>query len=428
MYGFPHHRPESSPLARAGAARFAALCVFAATVLLGGCAARKQAASAPAATPEVLVAEVKREQVPIVREWVSTLNGSSNAQIQARVQGYLQKQDYVNGSAVNKGDLLFEIDPRPFQAAVDQAKAVLAKEMANQLETQLTENRDLQLFASKTIAAEERDQAVQANAASKARVQAAAAALREADLNLTYTKIMAPISGIAGIAVPGIGDLVGPSTGNLTSISTADPIKADFQISEQEYLKSAQKINALATAPFPEDDSITLELVLADGSVHPHKGRISAVNRQFDVRTGTIQVEALFPNPGNILRPGFFARVRLTARAKEGSLVVPQRGILEVQGSYQAAVVGADNKVAIRRVKLGERAGRMWVVLQGLSEGERVVAEGLQKARNGAAVLPKPFVSGSETGGTADGAETSASATSSPGHETGQPATAPETR
>ncbi|MCX7019225.1 MAG: efflux RND transporter periplasmic adaptor subunit [Candidatus Sumerlaeota bacterium] len=377
--------------------------VFAAALILSGCERKEESKPAAVAPPEVLVTEAQSKNVPATREWVSTLDGSINVNVQARVQGYIQKQVYNNGTVVKVGDALFEIDPRPFEAALEQAKANLANAQAQQVEANLTEQRQVQLFASNAISAAERDKAVQANAAAKASVLAMQAAVDQAQLNLGYTKITAPVEGIAGINKPGIGDLVGPATGELCKISTVDPIKAIFQLSEQEYLRAAE---AWATENEREREkvlsNVELELILASGKAYEHRGKLSVLDRQVDPRTGTIRIEGLFPNPGRVLRPGFFARVRIMIQAKGPSLIIPQRAVMEVQSACQVAVVGADNKISIRNVEVGDRIGSDWVIKDGLKPGERVVAEGVQMVRDGMTVNPKPFVGKSDADAASD--------------------------
>lgn len=337
--------------------------------------------------PEVLVTEPLQQDVPVVREWIGSLDGSVNADVRARVSGYLISQNYKEGAVVKEGDLLFRIDPSVYEAAVEQAKAGLAQAQANQLQTEQTEQRETQLFEQKVESAQNRDNAVQSNTAAKAAVKAQEATLRQAELNLEFTKITAPIGGVAGIANPGIGDLVGPSDSNpLATISTVDPIKVYFQISEQDYLKVAQeRIEANRTNPAPAPP---VEIILADGTLYPRQGKFSAVDRQVDNQTGTIRLAALFPNPDNVLRPGQFVRVRVTVRTLQGALLVPQRAVNELQTSFELAVVGADNKAEIRTVKVGDRVGSLWVVEDGLKPGERVVVEGLQKVRDNEPVKP----------------------------------------
>jgi RND family efflux transporter MFP subunit len=336
--------------------------------------------------PEVLVTEAIQQDVPVVREWIGSLDGSVNADVRARVSGYLISQNYKEGAVVNKGDLLFQVDPSVYEAAVEEAKASVAQAEANQLQAEQTEQRETQLFQQKVESQQNRDNAVQSNTAAKAQLKAQQAAQRQAELNLEFTKITAPIAGIAGIANPGIGDLVGPSDSNpLTTISTVDPIKVYFQISEQDYLKVAERIGANRANPQPAPP---VEVILADGSLYPHPGKFSAIDRQVDNQTGTIRLAALFPNPENILRPGQFVRVRVTVKTLPGALLVPQRAVNEQQTSYELAVIGADNKAEIRSVKVGERIGSLWVVEAGLKAGEKVVVEGLQKVRDNEPVKP----------------------------------------
>jgi RND family efflux transporter MFP subunit len=337
--------------------------------------------------PEVLVTEAVQQDVPVVREWIGSLDGSVNADVRARVSGYLISQNYKEGAVVKEGDLLFQVDPTFYDAAVEQAKAGLAQAQANQLQTEQTEQRETQLFEQKVESAQSRDNAVQSNTAAKAAVKAQEATLRQAELNLGYTKITAPIGGVVGIANPGVGDLVGPGDANpLATISTVDPIKAYFQISEQDYLKVAQeRVEAKGTnSAWPPP----VEIILADGTLYPRQGKFSAVDRQVDNQTGTIRLAALIPNPDNVLRPGQFVRVRVTVRTLHGALLVPQRAVNELQTSFELAVVGADNKAEIRSVKVGERVGSFWVVEDGLKPGERVVVEGLQKVRDNELVKP----------------------------------------
>jgi RND family efflux transporter MFP subunit len=355
-------------------------------VVLAGCSksGTRGIASGP---PEVLVTEAVQQDVPIVREWIGSLDGSVDADVRARVSGYLLSQNYKEGVVVKEGDLLFQVDPTFYEAAVEQAKAGLAQAQANQLQTEQTEQRETQLFEQKVEPAQNRDNAVQSNTAAKAAVKAQEATLRQAELNLGYTKITAPIGGVVGIANPGVGDLVGPGDANpLATISTVDPIKAYFQISEQDYLKVAQeRVEAKGTnSAWPPP----VEIILADGTLYPRPGKFSAVDRQVDNQTGTIRLAALFPNPDNILRPGQFVRVRVTVRTLHGALLVPQRAVNELQTSFELAVVGADNKAEIRAVKVGERVGSLWVVEDGLKPGERVVVEGLQKVRDNEPVKP----------------------------------------
>ena len=353
--------------------------------------------------PEVAVAPVEQKDVPVTKEWVGTLDGYVNAQIRPQVTGYLLRRTYQEGSFVKKGQLLFEIDPRTFLAALDQTKAQvanaeqqLAQAEANQVKAQLDVNRYGPLAKEEAVSQQDLDNAVQANLAAqaqvragKAQIDAAKAQVAAAQLNLGFTKIVSLIDGIAGVAQAQIGDLVGP-TSLLTTVSTVDPIKVYFPVSERGYLDYVKE-NPDATKRAAQEKELALQLILADGSLYPHKGTFSFADRQVDVRTGTLRLEGLFPNPGNILRPGQFARVRAVTTTKKGALLVPQRAVTEMQGSYQVAVVRSDNKVEIRPVTVGDRFGTEWVIEKGLKLGERVIAEGTQRARQGMTVNPKPF-------------------------------------
>jgi RND family efflux transporter MFP subunit len=355
------------------------------TMVLAGCS-KPGTNNITSGPPEVLVTEAVQQDVPVVREWIGSLDGSVNADVRARVSGYLISQNYKEGAVVKQGDLLFQVDPSVYEATVEQAKASVAQAEANQLQTEQTEQRETQLYQQKVESKQNLDNAVQNNTAAKAQLKAQQAAQRQAELNLEFTKITAPIAGIAGIANPGIGDLVGPSDTNpLTTISTVDPIKVYFQISEQDYLKLAERMQANRASPEPAPP---VEVILADGSLYPHQGKFSALDRQVDDQTGTIRLAALIPNPDNILRPGQFVRARVNVRTVTGALLVPQRAINEQQTSYELAVIGADNKAEIRSVKVGERVGSLWVVQDGLKKGERVVVEGLQKVRDNELVKP----------------------------------------
>ena len=355
---------------------------------LAGCTEEKKTAATPPPL-EVMVAEVIQKDVPVYREWVASMDGLVNATILAQVQGYLIKQNYQEGDFVKKGTLLFEIDPRPFQATVDEAKAALAKQQAVFKTAQANLNRILPLAAANAVSQKDKDDAIGETDSAEAQVLAAQAQVRKAELDLGFTKIASPIDGIAGAAKAQIGDLVGtPQSRELTTVSTVNPIKVYVPISEREYLETAEKSkqNQKATA-----ERMTFELILADGSTWPEKGTFSFADRQVDPRTGTIRVAILFPNPNNILRPGQFAKVRALMGTEKNALLVPQRAVGELQGSYQVAVVDADNTVKIRNVKVGERYGDLWVIRKGLTPGERVVAEGTQKVGDGVKVMPKPY-------------------------------------
>jgi RND family efflux transporter MFP subunit len=356
--------------------------------ILAGCGG-KVAGSAGAA-PEVKVIAVTQRDVPIVSEWVATLDGYVNAQIQPQVTGYIVKQTYKEGSPVHNGAVLFEIDPRPFQALLDQSKAQLAQAQAQLGKTQLDVDRDTPLAKERAIAQSQLDNDIQANLAAKAEVQSAEAQVEQAQLNLGFTHVTSLFDGIAGIAQVQLGNLVNPST-VLTSVSQVNPIKAYFPISEQEYLRLASDINAPQGDLESPKGAPPLDLVLADGTVYPSKGHVLYTDRQVDITTGTIRVVSAFPNPKNFLRPGQFGRVRASTYMRNGALLVPQRAVIELQGSYQLAVVGSDNKVNVRIVKVGERVGTEWIIDSGVKKGEMVIVEGVQKVRDGASVSPVPL-------------------------------------
>jgi membrane fusion protein (multidrug efflux system) len=428
---------------------------------------RKQESKAASVTT-VEVVRVRQQSVPISSEWVGTLDGMVNADIRAQVSGYLLRQDYKEGAPVTKGQLLFEIDPRPYQAALDtarghsaqaegqlaqadsqlsqaharvaqaegqaaQADAQVKVAEANEGKTHLDLNRDIALVKQGVVSREEYDNALQADrataaqvnaakaslkaaaaqvegakadeatarsgiVAAKAQVESAQAEVRAAEFNLGLTRIVSPVNGVAGIAQAQVGDLVNPSGGVLTTVSSLDPIKVYFTLSEQEYL-AFTKQNPTQSEQDAANRQMELELVLADGSVYPEKGRFLLADRQVDPKTGAIRMAGVFPNPDNTLRPGQYGRVRAVTSTRDAALLVPQRAVTELQGSYQVAVVGDDRKVDIRTVKAGERVGTDWIIEEGLRPGETVVAEGTQKVRQGVAVNPVPY----ESGAAADG-------------------------
>jgi len=345
-----------------------------------------------AAEPEVEVTPVLQQDVPLYTECVATLDGYVNAEIQPQVTGYLMKQNYTEGTVVNKGDVLFEIDPRPFEAAVQQSKGQLAQAEAQFGKTKLDVARDAPLAKESAIPQAQLDNDVQANEAAEAMVAAAKAQVDQAELNLGFTKVRSLISGVAGLAKGQIGNLVGPTT-ILTTVSQVEPIKAYFAISEQQYLKFADRISAVAEGRRLAGQQKILELVLSDGSVYPRRGSVVLADRQIDVKTGTIRMAGAFENPGGILRPGMFGRVRAITGVDKAALLVPQRSVVEAQGSYSVVVVDSNNQASIRPVKTGERVGQMWVITEGVKAGEQVIAEGMQKAKEGATVRPKQFVS-----------------------------------
>jgi membrane fusion protein (multidrug efflux system) len=369
------------------ARRYAAAGLTGVALLLTSACEKEKAAAPP--PPVVEVVTVTQRDVPIYMEWIGSLDGNVNALIRPQVTGYLIKQNYREGDLVKQGQPLFEIDPRTFEAAVDEAKGLRAQQAARFETTKANLDRIKPLAAVNAVSQKDLDDATGAHLSAKAQLEAAEASLRTAKLNLGFTKISSPVSGIAGIAKAQIGDLLSPSMPTeLTTVSTVDPIKVYFNISEREYLKIANA--ALAAGKRP--DHVPLELFLVDGSLYPHPGKSSVLNRQVDVSTGTFKVAALFPNPDNLLRPGQYGKVRATMAVDKGALLVPQRAVTEIQGKYLVAVVGADNKVDIRPVTVGERIGSDWIISKGLQPGEQVIAEGTQKVRPGVTINPKPFV------------------------------------
>jgi len=431
--------------------------ILGALIVAGRSSKPAQAAPRPL---EVEVVQVEQRSVPIYSEWIGTTDGMVNADIKAQVTGYLLRQDYKEGSFVKKGQLLFEIDPRPFQAAVDQAngqvaqfrgqleqansqvtqaeaqvaqansqllqaQAQLAQAQANQVKTQLDVNKYAPLAEQKAVTQQDLDNAVQTNVVSKAQVEAAnagvataraqlraanaqigtakaaiatakgqienaQAAVRTAELNLSFTRIVSPIDGIAGIAQGQVGNLISTTSSPLTTVSMVDPIKVYFTLNEREYLNFTKR-NLIDAQQGASVAQLELELILADGTSYPNKGSFFFADRQVDPKTGAIRLAGVFQNLGNILRPGQYGRVRAVTSTKEEALLVPQRAVTELQGSYQVAVVRPDNKIEVRTVKVGDRTGTMWVIEDGLKPGERVVAEGTQKVRPGVVVNPKPF-------------------------------------
>ena len=352
------------------------------------------------ARPEVMVAQVEQKDVPIYGEWIGTLDGFVNADVRAQVTGYLVRQNYKEGAYVNEGQLLFEIDPRPYKAALDQAEGQLAQataQLANaeavQVRTQLDVERYIPLAKEQAASQQDLDNATQNNLAAKAtvatahaQIKSAEAAVETAKLNLGFTRLTAPISGIAGQAQLQVGALVSTSGTAVTTVSTLDPIRDYFTVSEQDYLQLQKQFSG------SDKQRWKLQLILADGTTYPHEGTFYFAGRAVDQNTGAIQLAALFPNPGNVLRPGQYGKVRAVIRIEKGALLVPQLAVAELQGSYQADVVGEDGKVAIRPVKVGDRIDTMWIIQEGLRPGERVVAEGQQNLRPGMTVQPKPFV------------------------------------
>jgi RND family efflux transporter MFP subunit len=372
----------------------------------------KPTAQAPPA-PAVEVAPVEQRDVPVYGEWIGTLAGQVTADVKAQVTGYLLQRNYTEGSYVTKGQLLFEIDPRPFQAAVDQAKAQVAQAEAqltqdeaqvataeaNQLKSQLDVDKYTPLAKAEAVSQQDLDDAVQSNLANKAQIQSAKAAIvaakaqiqasqaavETASINLGFTRITSPINGVVGIAQAQVGDLVSVSSGALTTVSTLDPIRDYFTVSEQDYLELRKRFSG------SDAERWKLQLILSDGTTYAREGSFYFADRAVDQNTGSIQLAALFPNPGNVLRPGQYGKVRAVIKVQRNALVIPQAAVNEQQGSYQVAVVGPDDKVAIRPVQVGQHVGTMWVVQEGLKPGERVVVEGQQFLRPGMPVETKPF-------------------------------------
>lgn len=377
---------------------------FVAAILIAGSTltdcSRKAAPAGPPA-PEVLVTTVQPRDVPRVLERVATLDGFINANINAQVQGYIISRDYQEGSLVKKGDLLFQIDPRPFQAALAQAKGTLAKDQANQAKADADDKRAVDLFNKKVISDQERDTATAAAQSSRANVEADAAAVETAELNLGYTKITAPIDGLAGFANNQVGDLVGPaSTTPLTTVSQIDPIKAIVTVGEAGFTDffarypDMEKRQALLKR-------IDFDLILGSGNVYPRKGKFYALDRNLDPKTGSIRYYVTFPNPDATLRPGQFGKVRFVPDTVRNALVVPQEAVTELQGNFQVAVVDQNNKVSIRPIKTGERIGAMWQVTEGLKAGDKVVVQGVQKAREGSTVTVKEWTPPADQGAAA---------------------------
>jgi len=406
----------------------------------------KKPAQAPPAPLQVDVVQVQQQDVPIYSEWIGTTDGMVNADIRAQVSGYLLSKAYTEGAFVRQGQLLFEIDPRPLQAVLNQAKGDLAKAEsqvqqavtqldqaeaqlaqmksqlvqaeANQRKTQLDVNKYGPLLDQKAVTQQDFDNAYQFNdaakaqvdvaksqiksagaavetakaaiLAAKAQVQSSQAAVKTAELNLGFTKIFSPIDGIVGIALAQVGDLVNPTSGILTTVSTVDPIRVYFTLSEQEYLAYV-KLNPNPAERAAAQKELELQLFLADGSTYPHTGKFYIADRQVDPKTGAIRIAGVFVNPDNTLRPGQYGRVRAVTSTQAGALLIPQRAVSQLQGMYRVAVVGRDNKVMMRTVTPGPTVGQMLVIQSGLQPGETVMVDGTQKVATGAIVAPRPF-------------------------------------
>src|ERR1700681_710044 len=379
------------------------LCLVALGVIVGARPNHVSGAQ-PSAPIDVEVVQVEQKDVPIFGEWIGTLDGLVNADVRAQVTGYIQRQGYQEGAFVKQGQLLFEIDPRPFQAALDQAagqlaqaKAVLSNAQAVQGRTELDVNRYVPLAKEQAASQQDLDNAVQNNMAAKAtvataeaQIKTAEAAVETAKINLDFTRLTAPIDGIAGQAQLQVGALVNLGSGPVTSVSTVDPIKVYFTVGEPQYLAWRKRFPT-ESSRLEADKNLHLELILADGSTYAHQGTFYFADRQVNEGTGAIRIAGLFPNPGNILRPGGYGKVRAVIRLQQDALLVPQRAVSELQGGYQVAVVDDANKVNIRPIKVGDRVASQWIIADGLKPGERVVAEGVQKVRPGMSVNPKPF-------------------------------------
>lgn len=369
-----------------------AICVGAGLALFAGCEGSKAPAGAPQAPP-VLVTSVAQRDVPIYREWVAQLNGSVNAQISPKVSGYIIQREYKEGYYVSQGQVLFEIDPRPLQAALDQAKANVAEALANLGNSKLNVARDTPLAKEKAIAQSQLDNDIQMMAANQAALDATLAQQKTAELNLAWTKVRSPINGIAGIAAAQVGDLVGTSS-TLTNVSQVNPIRAYFSVSESDYLMIAPRLSLLihGRATSQVLGSSDVQFIQANGLPFAEKGRFVLVGREVNSGTGTIQFATEFDNKNAILRPGGFGRVRIQIGTRKDALLIPQRAVNEVQGEYQVVVLGGDNRAQFRSVEVGDRIGEEWIVTKGLQAGERVVVEGFQKLRNGMPVEAKPYV------------------------------------
>ncbi len=369
--------------------RSAVVTALAVGALFVASCSRKAPQTGPPA-PEVLVTTVAPRDVPRVLERVATLDGFINANINAQVQGYIVSRDYQEGSVVKKGDLLFQIDPRPFEAALAQAHGTLAKDQANQVKADADKKRAIDLFNKKVISDQERDTAVAAADSTTANVEADEAAVKQAEINLGYTKIIAPIDGVTGFANNQVGDLVGPSTGPLTTMSQIDPIKAIVTAGEGPFTDFVSR-HPDATEREAYIKSLDFQLILGNGELYPKKGTFYALDRSLDTKTGSIRYYVTFPNPGNILRPGQFGKVRFVADMKKGAMVVPQEAVNELQGNYQVAIVDQDSKVSLRPVKMGEKIDSQWEVTDGLKPGDKVIVQGWQKVHEGSTVTPKEW-------------------------------------
>jgi membrane fusion protein (multidrug efflux system) len=361
--------------------RFPLLIILFGVALSSACSSEKEKPVPP--PPGVTVTPVVQKTVPIYQEWIGTMTGNIDADIRPKVEGFLLSRLYDEGSFVKKGQALFRLDPRQAQASVEQAQANLERARAVQAQAVIDVNRYTPLVAEKAVSQSELDKAHSSQRAATAEVEASQAAVDNAKLNQGWTTVVSPIAGIAGIAKVGIGDLMNPNT-TMATVSAVDPVYIDFSITEQDYLRFVREKKGRAAGQ-------NLELILGDGTTFPHRGHVIVLNREVDSRTGTIAVRAEFPNPGNVLRPGQYAKIRGVTQERKDAILVPQRAISELQGIYQVGVVGPDNKVTIKIVKLGPQFADLWVIDSGLEPGDRVVVEGLQRLRDGMVVTPVPF-------------------------------------
>jgi RND family efflux transporter MFP subunit len=405
---FRHDDNDRTIRARhAGCASAAVLLLLAGLALVAGCSKSAKGGGPPQyPPPDVTTTTVEQKDVPVYGEWVANLDGYTNAQIQPQVTGYLIRQDYKEGSQVSQGQVLYEIDPRPFQAALDQAKGQLAQAKAQLQLAQINVKRDSPLAEARAIARSQLDNDLQTQAADEASVTAQEAAVETAQLNLGWTKVRSLLDGIAGIANTQVGSLVTQST-VLTTVSQVQPIKVYFAISEQEYLALSNKVRSAGGSDLLHSpDRVPIQLTLSNGSLYPSKGRIIFVDRQINSSTGTIRVAAAFANPQSLLRPGQYGKVRAQTELQRGALVVPQRAVTELQGSYQIAVITNDNKVHIQPVQVGPQIGTDWIITSGLKPGEQVVIEGTGKLVDGIPVHPHPAAPDQANAGQANADQT----------------------
>jgi len=379
---------------------------------VSGC--KRTAPAAPPPVPEVLVTDVIKRDVPIFSDWVGTTEGFVNAEIHPKIAGYLLKQSYKDGDHVHSGQLLFQIDDREYRAALDQVQGDLAQKLADYKKNQQDLARYTPLFQQQVISRQDYDHVNQSTRASAAAAQSAQAAVETARLNMQWTQVTSPIEGVAAIATAQVGDLVSP-TSLLTTVSRVDPIKVTFPISEREYLHFADRIrrHQEQTSPSPNDPILTM--ILADGKAYKYTGRFYVANRQINAQTGTITIQGVFPNPDDILRPGMYAKIHVATDVRKDTLLVPQGAVLETQGQYQVAVVGADNRVSMRMVKTGKQAGDLRIIEEGLAPGDRVITEGLQKVSDGMEVRPREATPQAATAATPAVPSGAPASTASPG-------------